>query len=331
MKRILIIQTAFIGDVILATPLIEKLNQHYPDAKIDFLLRKGNENLLKEHPKLNKIIVWKKKEKKYRNLIRIIRIIRRKEYDAVINVQRFFASGFITLFSGAKEKIGFAKNPLSFFFDHKIPHKLNGSHETNRNLSLIYHLCDIKYKGPKLYPRKQDYAAIEKFQGLPYLCVAPTSVWATKQFPLVKWIELILSFEDDWIIYLLGGPEDFEHCEEIRLSTERPNVVNLAGKLNLLSSAALMQSAEMNYVNDSAPMHMASAMGASSNAIFCSTVPSFGFGPLGIDSKVIQTKKPLACRPCGLHGKKSCPLAHFDCAHSIQSNQFDRPAYPKKA
>ncbi|MEQ8908812.1 MAG: glycosyltransferase family 9 protein [Vicingaceae bacterium] len=327
MQRILIIQTAFIGDVILATPIIEKLKIHYPEAEIDFLVRRGNGALLKGHPHLHKVFIWKKKQNKYTNLFRVLLLIRRRKYDAVINVQRFFASGLLTALSGAKHKVGFRKNPFSIFFDEKVGHRLKGQHETSRNLSLIRHLTDEKWVRPKLYPRKRDYASVSKYQELPYLCMAPTSVWQTKELPAVKWVELVLSQNDDWVIYLLGGPDDREACQEIIDMSGRKKIVNLAGRLNFLESAALMEKAVMNYTNDSAPMHMASSMDAPTNAVFCSTIPSFGFGPLGKDSKIIESKEKLSCRPCGIHGKKKCPLDHFNCAYTIRKEQFDRPNY----
>lgn len=329
MNRILIIQTAFIGDVILATPIIEKLSLFYPDAKIDFLLRKGNEGLLKDHPKLNNVLIWKKKTSKYKSLFKVIRLVRSKEYDCVINVQRFFAAGLITATSKATIKIGFLKNPLSFFFTRKVGHRLIGQHETSRNLSLITDLTDDKYIRPKLYPSESDYAKVKEYQSKPYLCIAPSSVWATKQYPSLKWVELILAQENEWQIYLLGGPGDFDECEELINICDRDRMTNLAGKLSYLESVALIEGATMNYVNDSSPMHMASAVNAPVNAIFCSTVPSFGFGPLSMDAKVIETKKELACKPCGLHGKKACPLGHFDCAYTIHKSQVDLPEFPE--
>ena len=78
----------------------------------------------------------------------------------------------------------------------------------------------------------------------------------------------------------------------------------------------------MNYVNDSAPMHLASAMNAAVTAVYCSTIPGFGFGPLSEISRIIETKLSLPCRPCGLHGFKECPLVHFKCAHSIETNEI---------
>ena len=117
--KILIIQTAFLGDVVLATPVVEKLHRFFPDARIDFLLRKGNETLLNNHPIIENIIVWNKKEGKWKNVWKIIQQIRKIKYDYVINLQRFATSGIITAFSGGKQTIGFNKNPLSFLFSRR--------------------------------------------------------------------------------------------------------------------------------------------------------------------------------------------------------------------
>ena len=94
--RILVIQTASAGDVILATPVIEKIHDERPDTAIDFLLKKGNESLFEGHPFINEVIVWNKNASKYRNLPGIIRRVRSAKYDQVINLQRFFSTGLIT-------------------------------------------------------------------------------------------------------------------------------------------------------------------------------------------------------------------------------------------
>jgi heptosyltransferase-2 len=96
----------------------------------------------------------------------------------------------------------------------------------------------------------------------------------------------------------------------------------LAGKLTFLQSAALMKSAVMNYANDSAPLHFASAVNANITGIFCSTIPAFGYTPLSEKSIIIETTEKLTCRPCGMHGKKSCPEGHFKCGFSIHNEQL---------
>jgi ADP-heptose:LPS heptosyltransferase len=316
-KSFLVIQTAFIGDVILATALVEKIRQFYPNASIDFLLRQGNESLLTNHPFIREVIVFDKK-KKYRNLFLLIRRIRMTKYEVLLNVQRFATTGIIALCSGAEKKIGFDKNPLSLFFTTKVKHQVGEIHEIERNQKLIEDLTDSKAAMPALYPSSRDYEVVKEYQTTSYFCIAPTSVWFTKQWPAEKWIELIQNnYKLVQSIYLLGAPTDHIVCESIRLASGISTVTNLAGKLSFLQSAALMKDAKMNFVNDSAPMHLASAMNATVTVIYCSTVPSFGFGPLSSNSTVIETKEKLDCRPCGLHGFKDCPKGHFKCAQTI--------------
>lgn len=321
----LIIQTAFIGDVILATSLIEKIHQHYPESKIDFLLRKGNEGLLLNHPILSEVIIWNKKDSKISNLLKIISRVRSKHYDCVVNIHRFASSGFITALSGSPMKIGFDKNPISFLFTRKVKHEIGNLHEVQRNQKLIEELTDNKFCKPKLYPSPSDFEKVKAYQNDSYLCIAPTSVWFTKQLSTEKWIEFLKSIKNrNEKIFLLGAPSDHLVCESIRLASANENVINLAGKLSFLESAALMKNAVMNFVNDSAPMHIASSMNAPVTAIFCSTVSSFGFGPLSDDSFVVETTEKLSCRPCGLHGFKECPQVHFRCATSISVDQLSK-------
>lgn len=326
MQKFLVIQTAFIGDVVLATGLIEKLHTHFPQASIHFLVRKGNEGLLQNHPFLDEVLIWDKKQHKQRNLFKLLRKIRKERYDKVINVQRFAATGFLTAFSGAKEKIGFDKNPFSFLFTKKIPHVIaegeQARHEIERNNELIKHFTNEQVMLPRLYPSKADHAAVQQYQSKPYICIAPASVWFTKQFPADKWISFINKVPLTITVYLIGAPGDNELCESIRSSSTHPSVINLAGKLSFLQSAALQEYAVMNYVNDSAPMHFASAVKAPTTAVYCSTLPSFGFGPLAEIKFIVEKTEPLYCRPCGLHGRPACPEKHFKCAYDVRDEQL---------
>jgi heptosyltransferase-2 len=325
----LIIQTAFIGDVVLATALAEKLHDHQPEASIDFLVRKGNEDLLKRHPFLRNVIVWDKKKGKLKILLRLIRQVRATRYDYVIDVHRFASSGLITALSGARVTVGFDKNPLSRLFTKSKPHTLaRGVHEVQRNQTLIAEITNEHALKPRLYPSKADEETIMKYRlrggsAIPYLCIAPASVWFTKQFPKEKWITFIDQLEPGMdSVYLLGAPSDREYVEAIRSKVKHPGVVNLSGTLSFLESAALMHHAVMNFVNDSAPLHLASSVNAPVTAVFCSTVPDFGFGPLSERSFIVETTESLTCRPCGLHGFRSCPQGHFKCALTITNEQL---------
>ena len=346
----LLIQTAFIGDVLLATALVEQLHQTEPHAPLDMLVRRGNEALLAGHPHIRRVLVWDKKHRKYPNLLALLRGIRRTGYGRVVTLQRFASTGFLTAFSGAKERVGFAENPFSGFFTRRVPHVVgDGTHEVERNGLLVAGSSFLvsgsqdpendsqktnnqkpetrnqqpETPRPRLYPSAADEAAVAPYAAVgEYVCLAPTSVWFTKQYPQSKWLELLAALPAGLPVYLLGGPPDAPACARLAEAAARPGLVNLAGQLSLLASAALMRGAVLSYVNDSAPLHLCSAVDAPVCAVFCSTVPAFGFGPLSTFARVVQHAPGLACRPCGLHGHARCPLGHFRCALEIDTAQL---------
>ena len=354
LKKILVIQTASIGDVILATPILEKLHRFYPEAAIDLLVKKGNESLFDGHPFLHEVLVWDKSKRKFRNLDALAHRIWRNKYDLVVNVQRFASTGLLTAFSGAKMRIGFDKNPFSFFYTKKIKHQIgSGIHEVERNLELVKELTDGTYAGPRLYPKDPTPDPSTEGEGSNILpsptgrgaggeghlrpggevdsgtggrggmfTISPASLWFTKQYPMERWAELIRQMPKEATVCLLGSKSDNALCEEIIRLAGHPGVVSMAGKLSFLESAALMKQAKMNFTNDSAPMHLASAVDAPVTVVYCSTVPGFGFGPLSSDACVVEIEKPLYCRPCGLHGLKVCPEGHFRCALEIPLNRL---------
>ncbi len=328
MHKLLVIQTAFIGDVALATALVEKLHAYYPDAKIDFLLRKGNEALLIGHPHINELLIWDKSTNKQRNLLKMAMKVRSNRYSHVINAHRFASSGLFTFLSGAPFKAGFDKNPFSFCYTHKVKHIISEPysttivHETQRNQKLIEPLTDSQPEMPKMYPTVADYERVKQYRQGQYACVAPTSVWFTKQYPADRWIDLINALPQACKVYILGGPGDKGVCDAIAAQTTHKGVLSLCGNLSFLQSAALMEGAAMNYTNDSGPLHFASAINAPVTAVFCSTVPAFGFGPLRANGRIVEIEEKLPCRPCGLHGHKKCPEGHFNCALKIKNEQL---------
>lgn len=317
--KFLIIQTAFLGDTILATAVIEKLALYYQNPIIDLLIRKGNEEIFENNPHIRDILLWDKKKKKYGQLFQLISKIRKNRYNFCINLQRYWTTALITLLSAAEKKIGFSTNPLSIFFDKRYEHKLEPTkgitHEVDLYLKLLNDITpkDNKRIMPRLYPSQKDYESV-KIE-MPYITIAPASVWFTKQYPEERWIEAINLINRKITVCLIGSKEDENLCERIKSNTLHKAVINYAGKLSILQSAALMKNSLMNYVNDSAPLHIASAIDAPVTAIFCSTIPQFGFAPLSKESRIVEPLEKLSCRPCGIHGRRRCPLNHFRCSN----------------
>lgn len=300
--------------------MASELKRLYPQAEIDFLVKKGNESLLTGHPSIRTVKTFDKKQGKLKSMIHIIRENRRMNYDLVVNLHRFASSGIITVLSGANQTRGFAKNPFSIFYSKKYKHTIgDGTHEVSRNLQLINDLGAELIARPSLYPSEKDKTKVNQLSAATYFCLAPASVWFTKQLPVDKWIELGNSLIKKGNVYLLGAATDFDLCATIQSQLKKGDYIveNLAGKLNLLESAALMEKATRNFVNDSGPLHISSAMNAPTTAFFCSTTPTFGFGPLADDSNILESTLQLDCKPCGLHGYSTCPQGHFQCGKSI--------------
>lgn len=323
MEKILVIQTASIGDVILVTSLLEKLHHKFPDSQIDLLLKSPNQQLFTQHPFINNLWIWQKDDKKYLRLWDLCDRIRKEKYDVVFCVQRFLSSGIVTLYSGAKKRIGFKKNPLSLFFTHRVEHKIEkGIHEVDRNISLLEGYWCKTAPRPQLYPTKDDYAKTSLYKQGNYYTLSPSSLWKTKTLEPEKWIELTNHIPQDSTLYLLGSKQDYELCQYIKKHSQHTNTFNLSGELTLLQSATLMRDAKMNFTNDSAPLHLCTSVNAPVTAVFCSTTTDFGFTPLSDDSLVVEVQPQPKCKPCGLHGAKQCKLGTFECSKNIDINKL---------
>lgn len=320
-NNILVIQTAFIGDVVLATGVIVKLKAFFPEATIDILVKKENRSILTGQPFIHETLLFDKR-RKFKEILRLAYKIRSKKYDLVVNLHRFASSGILTALSGSGMKVGFKKNPFSFLYTQSFEHSIGNlqapQHEIERNNALIAGFTDAVASKPHLELLKSDMAQTIKYDRQPYICIAPASIWHTKELPENKWVELIKLIPDAYTIYILGAKSDTSLAERIKNNSRRNNVKVLAGEISLTQSAALMKTAVLSFVNDSAPLHLASAVNAPVCAVFCSTIPEFGFGPLSDFSRIVQIDYALECRPCNLHGYKHCPQEHFKCGKDIQ-------------
>ncbi|MGB1031961.1 MAG: glycosyltransferase family 9 protein [Flavobacteriales bacterium] len=197
MGKVLFIQTAFIGDAILATAMLEKWHKSYPEHQISLLVRKGNESLFNNHPFLHELHIWEKNKGKYSSLWKVLKTIRKNKYDLLVNLHRFSSSGFLTVFSGAKETRGFTKNPLSRWFDLRFDHPIGRkgdqqfSHETVRNQQLIAKETGDEAEQPMLYTGPNEKQKVEALIGEPFVTISPSSVWATKAWPSSKWVAVL--------------------------------------------------------------------------------------------------------------------------------------------
>jgi heptosyltransferase-2 len=330
LNRILVVQTAFAGDVVLAIPLIQVLKRNYPSAKIDFLVIPRVADLLANHPAINDVIIFDKRNKDsgLGGLIRLSGDLRKKKYDIAFVPHRSIRSAVLVRLAGIKKRVGFDKSTGSFLFTDVV-HYQSSIHEIKRNLSLL-RVIDIEPNSkeyPQLFPSHLDRNKVDlllsefEIQQLDaFICVAPGSVWNTKRWLKERFIELIEKLTGiNYHVVFVGGREDSDLCEEIRSTVSSKQVFSAAGKLSLLQSAELIRRCRVLISNDSAPMHLAVSVGTPVVAIFGATDPKFGFAPYGANDIVVETKG-LPCRPCSIHGGKRCPIRTFDCMKLISAN-----------
>ena len=325
--KVLIIQTAFLGDVILSLPLVQVLKEKKPDCSIDFMCIPKTSEILKGNPYINKVIIFDKHESAkglsgFRNLVSEVK---NNKYDVVISVQRYTRSSIISKLSGAEKRISYDNSSLPYLYTDKVLY--SQKHEIERVLDLLKPLgIDISViVKPELFPSEDDKREVAKiFNGLgiknksDLICIAPGSVWFTKRFPEEKFIELLnMMDKNDFKIALIGGRDDMKLCERIISKTTNNEVYSFAGKLSILQSAELIKNSSLLITNDSAPLHLANAVSTKVIAVFGSTTKDFGFYPIGVNDKIFEVNG-LKCRPCSNHGKKSCPIHTFDCMNNIK-------------
>ncbi len=311
----LILQPAFLGDAILTLPLIGRLRMAEPTAQIYWVLRTDVETLFAGHPWITEIKTW---DKSWRGWWHLWQDLRRKRWNAVLTVHRYFRMGLLGRLVPAHAYITFDKNPLGWAYTHRVPHLFReGLHEVDRNLSLLQPLGleAIRPAPPWLFPPASAWDKVRPYlRRKPFLIVAPASRWPTKEAPFSLWQEFLKKASKDFFIYLTGAPADWGRLESLVLSS---SIENLAGRLSLPELAVLIAQAHRVFTVDSATTHVASAMGTPTTTVFCATVPAFGFGPLAPRSQVVEVDQPLPCRPCGLHGHRTCPQGHFRCGHDL--------------
>jgi len=330
-KKILIIQTAFAGDVILTLPMVQVLKENYPHSEISFLCIPGVANILENNPDISEIIIYdkKKSQKGILKFRKLIKEIRDKKFDLVISPHRSLRSTMIAKYSGAVKTISFDTSSMSSKYTDRIIYKKN-VHEIIRNLSLLAPLGIIRNEinAPKLFPSEKDIEAVDKilsdFKIEPeekFIAVAPGSVWFTKAFPDYRFANVLSILNDfHYKVVMIGGSEDSGLCSLIKVLAKNKRVYNAAGKLSYLQSAELIRRAKVLLTNDSAPMHLANAVGTNVTAIFGATIPGFGFYPIGKEDTIFETMG-LKCRPCGIHGGNRCPIKTFDCMKNINDSE----------
>ena len=263
--KILIIHTAFIGDIVLSTPLIQKLKDIYPESEIDYLTLPANESVISNNPNLNEIILYDKKGKDrgIKGFLRVLKILKQKKYDYAVIPHRFIKSILLAKLAKIPYITGFDVATGSFLLNKKVHYDMK-KHEVERLLDLV------EYKGEKIpiriYPANENFAKINKIlehhgyfgnEGQKLILVAPGSQRPEKIWPIEKYREVIerLKRNNNYFIAIAGSKSE----KELPLNFENDkNVIDFRGEISLVEFGALISKADVVVGNDSSPIHIAS-------------------------------------------------------------------------
>jgi heptosyltransferase II len=340
------VQTSFLGDIVLTTPLIAELANRGP---VDVLTTPQGSAILRNNPDIRNVLVYDRREadRGFGGFARTVSRIRhagrfgslestvpdasaRGLYESAYMAQGSIRSALLIASTRIPKRIGFNTSEGRQLYTDRVEYRVD-RHHAERLWWLSMSDCadppssdQIK---PRLYPSAaDDDAATAILRELPdhrrsVVTLAPGSAWGTKRWPFYP--ELAVRIAERFNIVVIGGNADVVTGDTIVSQLPSGCGVNAAGRLNILASAALIGHSTALVSNDSAPQHLASAMNTPTISIFGPTVPEFGFGPLAAKS-AIAGNGDLACRPCDRHGPQRCPLGHWRCMRELSSQHvFD--------
>ncbi len=323
-RNVLVMQSAFLGDSLLTLPLLRRLKEIMPQARVTVLTLAKTADIFRGTPWVDEVIVDDKRgvHGGFRGPWKIAAELKGRAFDLAVIPHRSFRSALIAKLSGISRRVGFDSSAGSFLLTDTVPFSWL-THDLERNLSLAEPLGAAATPGAEesryVVPPQmnESFSRLLPGAGARLAGVHPGSAWNTKRWLPERFTELCRRLAaDGFTPVLVGGPEDAALGERIALDC---GAVNLVGRTGLDDLKALMGRLSVFVTNDSGPMHLAAAAGVPVVAIFGATTRELGFFPYGPGHRVVEAD--LACRPCGLHGARHCPEGHFLCMRLITVEQ----------
>lgn len=321
-KSVLILQPGFLGDAVLATGMVRALRTLDASVRIGMLIRREYASVLNGHV-VDAVIELDKKQSG--GTSEAIGRIREHRFDIALIPHRALRTGLIAFRANIPERVGFRQSDASILLTKRVPYDIS-KHELLRNRDLLQaampdlpNISAADCSGYLVPESGHRDAMVRRFgERSGTIAVAPGSVWPTKRWPAEYMMQLASELRTKgYRVLLIGSPGERELCESIAGAAGVPAEDVLAGKLGLDELVALCSVVERLVTNDSAPLHIAEAVGTPVSALFGPTVPAFGFAPYLPASEALEAG-PLPCRPCGIHGHRECPVGTHECMTAIR-------------
>lgn len=320
--RILIIRLSSIGDIVLTQPVVKVLRGHFPQAKIEYITKKGYNDIVESFGDVDQIHHWEKKSA-------LLKILRKYKYDLIIDLHRKINSFIIKTLLRSKKTITYNKQHCRRWLITKKIIKTANDYTSNLYLNTLKKI-GISYG--KIEPQLRVSSNIDKEisklfarykidGGSKLIGIFPGTLHQTKQYPTAYYSKFINSVPDDWncLFLILGSEEDLMMGLELVEKTDH-KIINLCGKLGLRLLIGLMSHLEVVISGDTGPMHIAAGLNLNQIAIFGATHPLLGFSPR--NNKAVILTRGIDCQPCSLHGDSKCPRRHFRCMLEIEPEQI---------
>ncbi|MDI6853301.1 MAG: putative lipopolysaccharide heptosyltransferase III [Deltaproteobacteria bacterium] len=313
-SRILVIKLKQPGDVLVSTPVLAALKEAWPEARVSYLVRRGTEEMLADHPLLDGLYAAERGRGSWRESWRLIRELRRQRFDLALELSGGDRGAFFAWASGAGERIGFARARQPFWqrcglFTRLLPRPPARLHMVEHDLEAVRAL-GVSPRSPRLQffwnreaeAKIQAWLADRRLSPQNYAVMHPGAGWRFKCWTPQGYARVVESLMSDWHLPVVLTGSRAEHEGELLreiLAECRTQPLNLAGELTLKELGALIAKARFFFGMDSAPMHLAAAVDTPAAVLFG---PSgvFNWGPWGTGHLVIT--KDWECVPCGRDG-----------------------------
>lgn len=315
--------------MILTTPLIERLAG---EGAVHVVATPANATVLANHPAVASVIVYDKRQADsgVAGLRRVAARLRATGAETAYMAQGSWRTAVLARMAGV-HGVGFDTSDGRWLYSRRVAYRRDW-HHAQRLWALANDPADSGLVAPprlrpSLYPGPSDRAQVTALMHAagvgdrePLIALAPGSVWATKRWPSYDVLagDLVARLPDCRLV-VLGAAGDAPLAAAISTAVQQrggASVIDATGQLSLLGSAALLSRCAVLVTNDSAPLHLASAMNTPTVALFGPTVPSMGFGPLA-EPQIVLGREELTCRPCSAHGGQACPLGHWRCMQEL--------------
>jgi heptosyltransferase-2 len=328
LHKTLIIRLSSIGDIILSSPLVRLLRGRFPDIRIDYLVKSQYADLVRHNPHISHVMEFPDRGT-IGDLIRLRRSISSAGYDLVLDIHDSIRSRFLTAGLPATRRINKRKLARTILVNFKkdVYSRFGGAPGVaDRYLEIVQDLgIRNDQRGPEVFVPQWTRVSVDAMlsgetidAGISCVGICPSAKHGNKMWPADRFADAAgqLALKTGRPILVFGSADERNRCAEIigLIRTAYPGVraVNLAGLTTLLEMASAMARCAVVVTNDTGLMHLATARGIPTVAIFGPTVRQFGFFPQAANSIVVE-QHGLSCRPCTHIGLPTCPKGHFHC------------------